>query len=143
MKRILLLALVLVTHSSVATMACAQSRPAAREVAITFDDLPSTHGDLQTMIDVTRRLLQTIKESGVPAIGFVNEAKLYAPGQIDERTSLLRMWLDAGLDLGNHSFSHISIDRTPISAYKEDVIKGETVTRTFIRGRSSGATARR
>jgi peptidoglycan/xylan/chitin deacetylase (PgdA/CDA1 family) len=136
MKRILLLFLALIPIPMAATPACVADKsadpPAAREIAITFDDLPSTHGDLQTMTHVTRKMLQTIKAHDIPAIGFVNEAKLYAPGQIDERTSLLRMWLDAGLELGNHSFSHISIDRAPISAYKEDVIRGETVTRMLL-----------
>lgn len=113
-------------------------RPPARQVAITFDDLPATQGDLETMRYVTTNLLRHIRANHVPAIGFVNEHKLYEAGELEaERTALLREWLEAGLDLGNHTFSHIAIDEVPFSAYREDVLRGETVTKTLLaeRGR--------
>jgi peptidoglycan/xylan/chitin deacetylase (PgdA/CDA1 family) len=109
--------------------------PPSREVAITFDDLPATAGDLPVMQEVTAKLTSALRQQRVPSIGFVNEAKLIVPGQIDARTALLSAWLDAGLELGNHSFSHVAIDRTPLHAYQEDVIRGETITRALLRSR--------
>lgn len=105
-----------------------------REVAVTFDDLPASYGDgdLLRLTAITKRLLDSIKRNNVPAIGFVNEAKLHRPNQIKERTALLQRWLDAGLDLGNHTYSHIAIDQVPLSAYQEDVIRGETVIRSLL-----------
>jgi peptidoglycan/xylan/chitin deacetylase (PgdA/CDA1 family) len=105
-----------------------------REVAVTFDDLPASYGngDLERFRAVTLRLLQSIKANNVPAIGFVNEGKLHSDNRLKERTALLKMWLDAGLDLGNHTYSHIAIDQVPLSAYQEDVIRGETVTRSLL-----------
>lgn len=111
------------------------NRPAARAVAITFDDLPATHGDYETMSETTKRLLASIASNKVPAIGFVNEAKLFHAGEIDRRTALLQMWLDAGLELGNHTFSHVYIDQVPFSRYQEEVIRGETVTRMLLNRR--------
>jgi peptidoglycan/xylan/chitin deacetylase (PgdA/CDA1 family) len=101
-------------------------------VAVTFDDLPATHGNLEQMKSITTRLLRSITSNKIPSVGFVNESKLHKPGQIDARITLLRMWLDAGLELGNHTFSHISIDRHPLAAYQEDVIRGETITRMLL-----------
>jgi peptidoglycan-N-acetylglucosamine deacetylase len=105
-----------------------------REVAITFDDLPATYGDadLERMKSVTTKLLRSIKANNVPAIGFVNETKLYRNNEIKERTALLQMWLDAGYELGNHTYSHIAIDQVPLSAYQADVIRGEEVTRKLL-----------
>jgi peptidoglycan/xylan/chitin deacetylase (PgdA/CDA1 family) len=105
-----------------------------REVAVTFDDLPATYGngDLERLKSVTKRLLQSIKANGVPAVGFVNESKLHRNGQVKERTALLHMWLDNGLELGNHTFSHIAIDQVPLTDYKEDVIRGERVIRMLL-----------
>jgi peptidoglycan/xylan/chitin deacetylase (PgdA/CDA1 family) len=100
-----------------------------RSVAVTFDDLPATHGDLVKYEYVTANLLARLKAEEVPAIGFVNESKLFVLGEIDRRTALLGKWLDAGHDLGNHSFSHIAIDRATFEEYTADVIRGETVTR--------------
>lgn len=112
-----------------------ESRP-HREVAITFDDLPATHGNVAEMTDTTRRLLASIKRNNVPAIGFVNEFRLYQSGELDDRArALLRMWLDAGLELGNHTYSHIGIDRASLEEYKADVIRGETVTRRLLEER--------
>lgn len=102
-----------------------------REVAVTFDDLPS-YGGLAQMRSVTQRLLKLITLDKVPAVGFVNEQKLQVRGEEDARTALLRMWLDAGLELGNHTFSHINIDHVSIVAYEEDVIRGEPVTRRLL-----------
>lgn len=117
-----------------------QGRQPRREVAVTFDDLPTTHADLQQtaaaqtseMIETNRKLLATIVSNKIPAIGFVNESRLYAHGETEQRIRLLQAWIDAGLELGNHTYSHISIDRNTLEAYKRDVIRGETVTRRLL-----------
>lgn len=108
------------------------------EVAVTFDDLPSGGGrvDLPELQDLTEDLLAAITEHGVPAVGFVNEGKLYEKGEVDERIAVLESWLDAGLELGNHTFSHPSFHDISLEAYKENVVRGETVTRRLLQGRS-------
>ena len=119
-----------------AVQACAQERAAVnRQVAVTFDDLPAPQGELEDMRGITSRLLASLKRNGVPVVGFVNERKLYSRGEVDERTALLRAWLDAGEELGNHTFSHISLRRAPLAAYEEDIVRGETVTRMLLEER--------
>jgi len=108
--------------------------PRAREVAVTFDDLPTPYGDLEDMRRVTTNLLPKVKAAGVPAVGFVNEGRLFhARGEVDERRAVLEMWLEAGFELGNHTFSHINMNRAPLSDYLDDIIRGETVTRMMLR----------
>lgn len=102
-----------------------------REVAITFDDLPAL-GPLTQMRSITERLLRTITANQIPAIGFVNEGKLHFAGEDEARTALLQMWVDAGLELGNHTYSHINMDQVSLAAYQEDVIRGEPVTRRLM-----------
>src|SRR5262245_30583024 len=102
-----------------------------REVAITFDDLPAL-GPLTQMRSITERLLRTITANQIPAIGFVNEGKLHFAGEDEARTALLQMWIDAGLELGNHTYSHINMDQVSLAAYQEDVIRGEPVTRRLM-----------
>jgi peptidoglycan/xylan/chitin deacetylase (PgdA/CDA1 family) len=105
-----------------------------REISVTFDDLPAAYGNdnLERLTYVTKRLLLSIKSNNVSAIGFVNENKLHKRGEMNARTALLRMWLDAGLELGNHTFSHINIDNVPLGAYEKDIIRGETVIRKLL-----------
>ena len=106
-----------------------------REVAITIDDLPGVGRaarDAATLEAATLRLLAALAAHKVPAIGFVNENKLDGnPG----REAQLRRWLDAGQELGNHAFSHPDLHTTALDAFKEDVLKGERVTRPLMAAR--------
>jgi peptidoglycan/xylan/chitin deacetylase (PgdA/CDA1 family) len=107
------------------------SQVSTRQVAVTIDDLPvvSTRRDLKNRQEITRKLLAHIKKARVPAIGFVNENKLYDGDARNEReVDLLRMWINDGLELGNHTFSHRSLNRIPLDDYQADLLKGQTVT---------------
>jgi peptidoglycan/xylan/chitin deacetylase (PgdA/CDA1 family) len=109
------------------------------QVAITFDDLPfvtSTADDAASMQQWMKQLIAALTAAHIPAVGFVNEQKLYRQGQLDpSRTALLRDWLDAGLELGNHTFSHQSLNRVSVEAFKSDVIRGELVTKALLKER--------
>lgn len=107
-----------------------------RTIAVTIDDLPvvSTRRDLKNRQEITRKLLEHIKKAKVPAIGFVNENKLFVDGKRDEKqVDLLRMWLAAGLELGNHTFSHRSADAINVNAYQEDILRGEIITKELLK----------
>lgn len=119
------------------------TRAIERTVAVTFDDLPATSAgavatDTATLEDLTRRLLTAIRQHNVPAIGFVNESGLRAGPTADDmerRIGLLRMWLDAGLELGNHTYSHRDLNTIPLDQFQADVLRGETVTRALLKER--------
>ncbi|MBD0319165.1 MAG: polysaccharide deacetylase family protein [Gemmatimonadetes bacterium] len=120
--------------ATLAAPASAQSRP-ARVVAVTFDDLPGQAGDAAAAGDLMRKLVASVHRQGVPAIGFVNEGKLRPdPGGL---TALLRMWRDAGLELGNHTYSHPSAHRTPLLEYLADIARGDSVTRRLLADRGA------
>jgi peptidoglycan/xylan/chitin deacetylase (PgdA/CDA1 family) len=113
----------------------------ARSVAVTFDDLPATAAgavatDVASLEELTRKLLSAVRRHAVPAVGFVNEGKLFVAGEgpadLARRTNLLRMWLDAGLELGNHTYSHRDLNTMPLDQFEADVLRGETVTRALV-----------
>src|SRR6266403_386244 len=84
--------------------ATAQKAP-DRQVAITIDDLPAGSAnsmDAATITEMTAKLLTTLRDEKVPAVGFVNEKKLYKTGEVDARIGALRLWVDYGFELGNH-----------------------------------------
>jgi len=113
---------------------------AARSVAVTFDDLPIAGvlpRDIDASRELTRKLLGAIAAHHVPTIGFVNEDKLNAAnGVVDtQRVDLLKRWLEAGLELGNHSYSHADLHATALDAFESDVLKGERVTRELMQER--------
>ena len=111
-------------------VAQAQKQP-ERQVAITIDDLPAGAANSMTaaaISEMTSKLLGTLRDQKVPVVGFVNEKKLYKWGEVDERIKALRMWLDYGFDLGNHTFSHMSLNQAGLKAWEDDVVQGESVT---------------
>ena len=118
------------------TSVSAQAQPKPdRQVAITIDDLPAGMADRLPAADIvamTTKLLTTLRDQKIPAVGFVNEKKLYKPGEVDERIKALQMWLDYGFELGNHTFSHASLNQVGLKAWEDDVIQGESVTRMLL-----------
>ncbi len=112
-----------------------QSGKIDRQVAVTIDDLPAGMADRTSAADVTAmtsKLLGTLRDQKIPVVGFVNEKKLYKPGEVDERIKALQMWLDYGFELGNHTFSHASLNQVGLKAWEDDVIQGESVTRMLL-----------
>jgi peptidoglycan/xylan/chitin deacetylase (PgdA/CDA1 family) len=105
-------------------------------VALTFDDLPilGKVASTKEAASITRRLLSGLRRNHLPATGFVNEIKLEGADR-PQRIALLALWLDAGEDLGNHTYSHVSLTNTPVDTYIADVARGETVTRVLLRAR--------
>src|SRR5438045_9308995 len=75
----------------------------------------------------------------VPVVAFVNENKLHAAdGAADpERGVLLQRWLDAGVEPGNHGYSHLDLHATPLDQFEADVVRGDAITRQLagVRGR--------
>ncbi len=115
--------------------ALAQS-PTGRKVAITLDDLPKVvlDGGAGDINDIRATLWQLSGDlAGIPAIGFVNESKLDVAGEMDQRIGVLKMWLGRGLQLGNHSYSHLDLQQTPLARFEDDVIRGDVMTSELLR----------
>ncbi len=115
--------------------ACLPCVAADRQIAITIDDLPAGAANWMSAAEInqmTAKLLTPLREQKIPAVGFVNEKKLYKTGEVDERIKALNVWLDSGFELGNHTFRHASLNRVGLKAWEEDVIQGETVTRMLL-----------
>jgi peptidoglycan/xylan/chitin deacetylase (PgdA/CDA1 family) len=118
---------------------CAGTAAAAgREVAITIDDLPRGGDggprDLAGVRAMTERLLRPFREQKIPLIGFVNAGRPVEFGPAGLR-EILDLWLDAGADLGNHSYSHLNINNVPFAEYTADIVKGEPLLRAALEAR--------
>jgi peptidoglycan/xylan/chitin deacetylase (PgdA/CDA1 family) len=109
---------------------------AARRVAITIDDLPVVSRNFTSAAEherITSKLVGAIVRRRVPAIGFVNEGKLDLGGATDEReVDLLRQWARAGLELGNHTYSHADLHVVVADTYLADIARGDEVTRRVL-----------
>ena len=112
---------------------------AGRTVAVTVDDLPGAApgtdheiGKLRDLQRVNRAIPGILHAHGVPAIGFVNEWKVQISGERDARVALLQMWIDATMDLGNHTYTHPDFNKVTLAQYEDETIRGEVVTRALL-----------
>jgi peptidoglycan/xylan/chitin deacetylase (PgdA/CDA1 family) len=123
----------MVTLRLAVVVALLATTAAAGEIAVTIDDLPAVGAQtLAQHQQITRDLLRSLKRHGVPAIGFVNEQKLRYG---DASTRLLEQWLDAGFELGNHTFSHPDLHRIDVAQFEKNILEGERVTRRLMKAR--------
>jgi peptidoglycan-N-acetylglucosamine deacetylase len=116
-----------------ASAARAQKPPL--EVAITVDDLPQ-HGDLppgMTRSDIARSMIATFKAKGVPEVyGFMNGKRI---GDDPDRSASLKLWVDAGLPLGSHTFSHLDLTTHSAEEFAADIAADEPFLETLMGAR--------
>jgi peptidoglycan/xylan/chitin deacetylase (PgdA/CDA1 family) len=109
---------------------------AGRAISITIDDLPAGAASAMSAAEITsmtKRLTDTLREQKIPVVAFVNERKLYYKwDEVNERIAALNMWLDAGFELGNHTYAHTSLNGGGLKAFEDGVIQGENVTRLLM-----------
>lgn len=113
------------------------------QMSVTLDDLPvgPNRHTLEQQGAITGQLIATLTRYKVPAIGFVNESKLDSEERIDpERIALIEAWLDAGLMIGNHGHSHLSLHQVDPVTWMADVLKGEQVIRPLLEQRGLSLT---
>ncbi|MEO0557905.1 MAG: polysaccharide deacetylase family protein [Bacteroidota bacterium] len=131
--------LLLLIGLALAPAACSQPEVAdpvpARTMAVTLDDVPlagaqppGARCDAEFVRMYTDRMVRAITAAEVPAIGFVNE-RTDCP---EIRDVALRQWLEAGLELGNHTYAHTDINDVSVDSFGVQVALGETITRPLV-----------
>jgi peptidoglycan/xylan/chitin deacetylase (PgdA/CDA1 family) len=46
--------------------------------------------------------------------------------------AILKLWIEYGQPLGNHTYSHLSLNKTPLEDYKQDVMKGALISKKLM-----------
>lgn len=105
-----------------------------RQIAITFDDLP-VHGPLpprETRLQVAQRVIRALQAAHVPpTYGFVNGIHVeQKPTTVD----VLAAWRKAGFPLGNHTWSHVSLDQVSLQEFEDNIQKDEPLLQLQMKG---------
>lgn len=102
--------------------------PPIREVALTIDDLPFVSSERPTPAAKKRehdrfmKILNTLVEYQVPATGFVIAGSI-KKGQWE----LLEAFHDAGLTIGNHTYSHANLNQMSSEKYIDNVAHADEI----------------
>jgi peptidoglycan/xylan/chitin deacetylase (PgdA/CDA1 family) len=111
------------------------SPAAARDIAITFDDLPS-HSALPpgtTRLQIAQDVIAALKAAGVPSVyGFVNGYQLAAE---PESQAVLSIWRKAGFPLGNHGWAHQGLSKVDEATFEGDIVKTERLVKPLMAGK--------
>lgn len=114
-------------------IACSKAQE--KYMSVTIDDMPYQHQGMfngEKQYELVGQIIKYLQKFDIPAVGFVNEGKLFKDGVLDSnKLNILKMWLDAGLEFGNHTYSHTDINKVSFEEFKEDLLKGAQITRTL------------
>jgi peptidoglycan/xylan/chitin deacetylase (PgdA/CDA1 family) len=110
-----------------------------KKVVITIDDVPGAIpyndydvGTLAQVREINRGITEALKKHHAWAIGFVNERKVQVKAERDVRAAVLQLWLDSGLTLGNHTYTHLDFNDNSLMKYEDDTVRGDTITRPMM-----------
>lgn len=114
--------------------------PQKKEVCLTFDDFPYVQMGRYPVSHIREsitRLIDVLKKYDARPIAFINEIQLYKEENLIDprRVELIKLWLDAGFDMGNHGFRHKDLSSHSPDEFKEDVLLGEKIFAPMIEGK--------
>src|SRR5262249_30545149 len=78
---------------------------------------------------------EALRKHRVPAIGFVIERKLQVRGERDARAQVLESWLDAGMELANHTYAHKAFSDVTLAEYEDEMVRGAVVALALMAAR--------
>jgi peptidoglycan/xylan/chitin deacetylase (PgdA/CDA1 family) len=106
----------------------------AQEVALTFDDLPA-HGPVPeglTRVGIIKSILNDLKAAQAPQVyGFINAGKLE---QVPADMEVLKLWRAAGFPLGNHTYTHPSLNKISAKEFEQNIEKNEPGLKSLMDG---------
>jgi len=124
-------------RAALALLALIAAPAAAREakpvIALTFDDLPA-HSALPpdtTRVEIARKTIAAFKAEKVEVYGFVNGSQT---AKEPDAAPVLDMWRAAGLPLGNHGWSHLSLNQASVADYLADIDHTESAIAPLMKG---------
>lgn len=99
-----------------------------RSVSITIDDVPNVH--LYAANGNSSGLLKKLDSLNLPVAIFINEGNLKRNDAFDQNKKLLQSWISRPyITVGNHSYSHPNYGEIGFDAFKDEVLKGEELSR--------------
>tara|TARA_B110001454_G_scaffold16145_1_gene14533 strand:+ start:30495 stop:31379 length:885 start_codon:yes stop_codon:yes gene_type:complete len=101
------------------------------QMAITVDDLPA-HGQLPggyNRLQITKKMLDVLKSHQIPEVyGFLNASKI---GDDKILMESVKLWTDTGYPLGNHTFTHKSINKVSLAEFKQEIDNNESALQNY------------
>ena len=114
----------------------AQNKTKTKKLAIGFVSIPPvdrTENPPKDSDATARLLIEKLKSHKIPAIGFV-QGEMISDGEklFPVRANIVRLWRDAGFEIGIGGFKHIWFYKNSYEDYVANVEKNETAVRKIL-----------
>lgn len=114
--------------------------PGRRLVAVTVDDVPRQGGAVHCggpvdVLDLNRALVHLLASRQVPATALVTAGNACGPDAEARLDSVLGIWAEGGMELGNHTWSHYDLNRVDARAWLADADRGAAPVARFLERR--------
>ncbi len=104
-------------------------------IALTFDDLPAA-GSLPPGMNRTQIATKLAAELNANHLdgtyGLVNAVKLENDPDAQQA---LHIWVDAGMNIGSHTWSHPSLNVSTVESFQDEIAKNEPALKEYAQGR--------
>ena len=98
-------------------------QPGSVPLAFTLDDLGTTGSE------PVEKTAKALLQAGVPeAYGFVNGSQVHDDSDNEQS---VRIWVQSGYQIGNHTFSHEGLHEVSAEFYENDIVANEAVLKAF------------
>ncbi|MFZ0663381.1 MAG: polysaccharide deacetylase family protein [Acidobacteriaceae bacterium] len=100
-------------------------------VALTFDDLPAAGGlpDGDSRVGIATRLTEELRANHLKGVyGFVTAVDL---DDDPDTHGALKVWIDAGMNLGSHTWSHPGLSDVTAAEYEHQLAENEPALREY------------
>jgi peptidoglycan/xylan/chitin deacetylase (PgdA/CDA1 family) len=108
-----------------------------KQVCFSFDDLPVVNYGITDSVyqqQLMNKLIASLNEHHIPAIGFVNGMKLYDNNGaiISFQVGIIRNWVKNELELGNHTYSHPDYNKLSLADFEDEITKNEPILKEIL-----------
>ena len=106
-----------------------------KKLAVGFVSIPTNRASRadKSFDETPRLLIEKLNRHKVPAIGFVLGAMISDGDKIsNEKADIIRLWRDAGLEVGIGNYKHIWFYDTPFDEYAAGVEKNAEITNKIL-----------
>ncbi len=104
-------------------------------VALTFDDLPAAAAlpEGMTRLEIATKLAAELNTNHLGGTyGFVNASKLE---KNSDGQKALHAWVDAGMNIGSHTWAHLSLSDNPAEDFEKEITQNEPALQEYAKGR--------
>lgn len=107
----------------------------SKKLAVGFVSIPTNRASSadKSFDETPRLLIEKLNAHKIPAIGFVHGSMISDGDKVsNERADVVRLWRDAGLEVGIGNYRHVWFYDTPFEKYSEGVEKNAEITNKIL-----------